>query len=146
MINLNAKLNPKMLQGDIEQAPTRFGYGEGLVIAGKEIRICVVHTLGEARALMEQIRKGESPYHFIEIMACYGGCIGGGGQPAYPTKEILSKRVQALFKVDTACTYRKSHKNPAVIQFYKEDIGEFGGEKAHSLLHTKYTDRSNEFI
>jgi iron only hydrogenase large subunit-like protein len=117
-----------------------------LTLAGKEIKICVVHTLGEARKLMEDIRNKKSPYHFIEIMACFGGCIGGGGQPAYPTKEVLGKRVEALFKVDSSLPFRKSHKNPAVLEFYKENVGEFGNEKAHKLLHTHYVDRSKEYI
>ncbi|PIY59818.1 hypothetical protein COY95_05090 [Candidatus Woesearchaeota archaeon CG_4_10_14_0_8_um_filter_47_5] len=117
-----------------------------LRLAGKEIKICVVHTLGEARRLMEQIRTGTSPYHFIEIMACYGGCIGGGGQPPYPNDAVLRKRVEALSVVDKGLPFRKSHHNPAVLAFYKEHIGEFGGEEAHTLLHTHYTNRSNDYI
>lgn len=117
-----------------------------LTLAGKEVRICVVHTLGEARQLMEQIRKGESPYHFIEIMACYGGCIGGGGQPALPAKELLAKRMEAIAKVDTKAPMRKSHKNPAVQLFYKESVGKYGGTKAHKLLHTHYVNRQDEFV
>ncbi len=118
-----------------------------LTLAGHEIKICVVHTLGEARKLLDEIKAGTSPYHFIEIMACYGGCIGGGGQPYHPTKEILDKRVEALFKVDSSLKYRKSHQNPAVIQFYKDyEVGGYGSECAHKLLHTKYYDRSKEFL
>ncbi len=117
-----------------------------LKLAGKEIKICVVHTLGEARELLEQIRQGKSPYHFIEIMACYGGCIGGGGQPALPTEEKIRKRINALSSVDAHSNFRKSHKNPAVLLFYKDNIGEFGGKKAHELLHTRYKNRKDEFI
>lgn len=109
-------------------------------VAGNKVRICVVHTLGEARKIMEQIKKGESPYHFIEIMACYGGCIGGGGQPKYDD-ETLKKRVQALIKEDEGKEIRKSHKNPTALKIYKEYLGEFGSEKAHKLLHTKYYKR-----
>ncbi|MFH0875748.1 MAG: iron hydrogenase small subunit [archaeon] len=79
-------------------------------------------------------------------MACYGGCIGGGGQPAFPTKEILMKRMEAVVKVDTTLPIRKSHLNQSVINFYKENVGEYGSQKAHELLHTKYVDRSNEYI
>lgn len=110
-------------------------------IAGHKINICVVHTLGEARKIMEQIKRGESPYHFVEIMACYGGCIGGGGQPKYD-EEILKKRVQALIKEDERKEIRKSHKNPTALKIYEDYLGEFGSEKAHKLLHTKYVRRN----
>src|SRR3989339_218208 len=106
-------------------------------IAGNEVNICVVHTLGEARKLMEQIKKGESKYQFIEIMACFGGCIGGGGQPKFD-EEALKKRVEALIKEDEGKEIRKSHKNPTALKIYEEYLGEFGSEKAHELLHTKY--------
>jgi len=110
-------------------------------MGGELIKICAVHTLGEARKLLEQIKAGESPYHFIEIMACYGGCVGGGGQPPPHRKEILEKRAQALVKEDSNKKLRKSHKNPDVIKIYEEYLGEFGGERAHKLLHTTYTNR-----
>ncbi len=110
-------------------------------IAGKKIKVCTVHTLGEARRLLEHIKEGKSPYHFIEIMACYGGCVGGGGQPGPHRKEILEKRAAALRKEDTMKSLRKSHKNPDVIKLYKEYLGEYGGERAHKLLHTTYTNR-----
>jgi NADP-reducing hydrogenase subunit HndD len=113
-----------------------------LDIAGKKIKICVVHTLGAARKLLEQIKQGKSPYHFIEIMACYGGCIGGGGQPPPHSREMLKKRTKALITVDEKKKIRKSHKNPAVIKLYKEYLGKAGSEKAHKLLHTKYTKKT----
>ncbi|HHQ44849.1 MAG TPA: 2Fe-2S iron-sulfur cluster binding domain-containing protein [Candidatus Altiarchaeales archaeon] len=112
-----------------------------LEIAGEKIRVCAVHTLGEARKLLEQIKGGKSPYQFIEIMACYGGCVGGGGQPPPHRKEILEKRAQALVKEDTGKGLRKSHQNPDVLRLYKEYLGEFGGARAHQLLHTSYTNR-----
>jgi len=113
-----------------------------LDIAGKKIKICVVHTMGAARMLLEQIKKGKSPYQFIEIMACYGGCIGGGGQPPPHNKKTLAKRVKALIHVDEEKKIRKSHKNPAVIKLYKEYLGKPGSERAHKLLHTKYTKKT----
>jgi iron-only hydrogenase group A len=113
-----------------------------ITIKGQKINICVVHTLGEARKLLEDIKAGKSKYHFIEIMACYGGCIGGGGQPAPCTKEILQKRVQALLNVDSKKKIRKSHKNPSALKIYSEYLGEFGGEKAHKLLHTSYSRKA----
>jgi len=112
-----------------------------LTIGGERIRACVVHTMGEARKLLEQIKAGESPYQFIEIMACYGGCVGGGGQPPPHRKEILEKRAEALMKEDAGKKLRKSHKNPDVLRIYEEYLGEFGGERAHKLLHTTYTNR-----
>jgi len=112
-----------------------------LNIGGEKVKICVVHTLGEARKLLEQIKKGESQYHFIEIMACYGGCVGGGGQPPPHRKEILNKRAHALIREDSEKKLRKSHMNPDVIKIYKEYLGEFGGKRAHKLLHTTYTNR-----
>lgn len=110
-------------------------------VGGEAVKVCVVHTLGEARKLLEQVKAGESPYHFIEIMACYGGCVGGGGQPPPHRKEILQKRAQALVKEDAGKRLRKSHKNPYVLKIYEEYLGEFGGKRAHELLHTTYTNR-----
>jgi iron-only hydrogenase group A len=110
-------------------------------IGGKKLKICVVHTMGAARKLLEQIKNGKSPYHFIEIMACYGGCIGGGGQPPPHSKEVLKKRVQALIRVDEDKKFRKSHKNPAVLKLYKEYLGKAGSLRAHKLLHTNYSKK-----
>lgn len=112
-------------------------------IAGKTVKIAVVHTLGEARKIMNMIRAGTCPYQFIEIMACYGGCVGGGGQPRYDDSDILIKRASALNKEDEGKQIRKSHKNPGVVALYKEYIGEFGGETAHRLLHTWYRKREH---
>ncbi len=112
-----------------------------LSLSGENIKVCVVHTLGEARKLLEEIQEGRSPYHFIEIMACYGGCVGGGGQPPPHRKEILQARADALVNEDIGKKIRKSHKNPDVLKIYKEYLGEYGGERAHKLLHTTYTNR-----
>ncbi|MGE0792829.1 MAG: NADH-dependent [FeFe] hydrogenase, group A6 [Candidatus Woesearchaeota archaeon] len=111
---------------------------------GKEtIKAAAVHTLGEARKIMEQIQAGTCPYHFIEIMACYGGCVGGGGQPRYEDDEVLNKRAEALNNEDRKKKLRKSHLNPSALKIYKDYIGEFGGKKAHELLHTKYIKRES---
>ncbi len=115
-----------------------------LNIAGNTVKVCVVHTLGEARKIMNQIREGTCPYHFVEIMACYGGCIGGGGQPRRENDDVLLLRAKAIKGEDEGKVIRKSHQNPSLIKLYKEYIGEFGGEKAHKLLHTKYSEK--EFI
>ncbi|MFP4568061.1 MAG: NADH-dependent [FeFe] hydrogenase, group A6 [Candidatus Woesearchaeota archaeon] len=112
-----------------------------LKIGGESVRVCVVHTLGEARRIMNQIREGSSPYDFIEIMACYGGCVGGGGQPRYDADEILNLRAKALAVEDENKSIRKSHLNPSLIKLYKDYLGEFGGKKAHKLLHTSYEEK-----
>jgi iron-only hydrogenase group A len=118
---------------------------EATVKLGKHtLNLAVVHTLGEARKIMEQIRAGTCKYHFIEIMACYGGCIGGGGQPRMLDRDetqVLNKRRSALINVDKTKKIRKSHLNPAALQIYKEYIGDFGGERAHELFHTTYTKK-----
>ena len=107
-------------------------------INGRTIRICVAHTLRNARRIMEQVKQGTSPYDFIEIMACPGGCIGGGGQPIGTTNAIRKKRMAALYEIDRSLPLRKSHDNPEIQTLYKEFLGEPLGEKAHELLHTTY--------
>ena len=107
-------------------------------LPGREVRIAVAHTLKNARIIMEQVKKGVSPYDFIEIMACPGGCIGGGGQPIGTTNAIRKKRMAALYEIDRNLPLRKSHENPDIQTLYKEFLGEPLGEKAHELLHTHY--------
>lgn len=111
-------------------------------IQGTSIKVAVVQTLGEARKIMEQIQKGTCPYHFIEIMACYGGCIGGGGQPPLNNEiDVLEKRALALNNYDKSTRLRKSHKNPTLIKIYNKYFGKFGGKNAHKHLHTDYVKR-----
>lgn len=108
-------------------------------IGDMELRIGIAHELGNARKLLESIRRGESNFHAIEIMACPGGCIGGGGQPYHHGKlEILKKRQQAIYQEDRGKKRRKSHENAMVMQLYRDFIGEPYGAKAHELLHTYY--------
>jgi iron only hydrogenase large subunit-like protein len=107
-----------------------------------DVRVAVAHGLGNARKLLERIRTGEADYHFIEIMACPGGCVGGGGQPIPVNNEIRALRAQALYNEDCALTYRKSHDNPSIKKVYEEYLGQPLGEKSHHLLHTHYTPRS----
>jgi NADH-quinone oxidoreductase subunit G len=91
---------------------------------------------------LEKIQRGEAHYHAIEIMACPGGCIGGGGQPYHHGDlEILEKRIAGIYSEDRAKTIRKSHENPMIKQIYEEYLGEPYGEKAHELLHTYYVPR-----
>jgi NADH-quinone oxidoreductase subunit G len=107
-----------------------------------DVKIGVAHGLGNARKLLEAIRAGEVKYHAIEIMACPGGCVGGGGQPYHHgNDEIIKKRTAAIYREDEGKAKRKSHENKDVIKLYEEFLGEFYGEKAHELLHTHYTPR-----
>lgn len=110
-----------------------------VTINGRDIRLAVVHTLKNAHKIMEQVKKGISPYDFIEVMACPGGCIGGGGQPIGTTNAIRQKRMAALYEIDKNMPLRKSHENPEIITLYKDFLGEPLSEKAHKLLHTTYT-------
>jgi len=112
-------------------------------LAGTKVQVAVVHTTGNARKLLEAIRAGEKFYHFIEIMACPGGCIGGGGQPVGTTNAQREKRIAAIYKEETAMPIRKSHQNPAVLQLYEEFLQQPLGHKSHELLHTHYRRRSS---
>lgn len=110
-------------------------------LEGVELKVAVAHGLKNARIIMEQIESGTSPYHFIEIMACPGGCIGGGGQPIPTNEEIRKKRIEAIYEEDRNMKIRKSHENPEIKMIYKEFLKEPLGEKSHHLLHTRYTKR-----
>ncbi len=113
-------------------------------IMGNKVKVAVAHGLGNAKKLMQQIEKGTSPYHFIEVMGCPGGCIGGGGQPyagagVMPLdQELLKARAKALYSLDEEKTIRKSHENPYVQRLYKEFLGEPLSDVSHKYLHTHY--------
>lgn len=114
---------------------------------GTPINIGIAHGLGNARKLLEDIRAGKSQYHAIEIMACPGGCIGGGGQPLHHgDSSILKARQKAIYEEDARKPIRKSHENPAIIELYKEFLGKPLSEKSHHLLHTHYFDKSQRYI
>ena len=114
---------------------------------GLPIRIGIAHGLGNARKLLEDIKAGKSNFHAIEIMACPGGCIGGGGQPLHHgDSSILKARQMALYEEDKNKPIRKSHENPFIVKLYKEFLGKPMSDKAHHLLHTRYFDKKNEFI
>ena len=120
-----------------------------LNINGKDIKIAVAHGLKNARIIMEEIKSGKSPYHFVEIMACPGGCVMGGGQPIHSSKErelidIRALRASALYTIDEKSVIRKSHENPVLQKIYKEYLGEPGGHRAHELLHTSYAANVKE--
>lgn len=115
-------------------------------VAGTEVKVAVASGLGNARKLCDEVKNGTSPYQFIEIMACPGGCINGGGQPVQrdstrnnvPIKEL---RAKALYDEDAELPIRRSHESPVVETIYREFLGEPNSEKAHHLLHTVYTPR-----
>lgn len=111
-------------------------------IAGKNVRVAIANGLAQANRLLESMKAGEAEYHFIEIMGCPGGCIGGGGQPLSTDPEIRMKRAAALYRQDMLKKVRKSHDNPAVQELYRSFLGEPNSEKAHQLLHTHYQARS----
>jgi iron only hydrogenase large subunit-like protein len=92
---------------------------------------------------MKQVREGKSPYHFIEIMACPGGCLGGGGQPIPTSLEIREKRMKAIYAEDENMVFRKSHDNPDVIAIYNEFLDKPNSHISHELLHTHYIERDN---
>jgi NADP-reducing hydrogenase subunit HndD len=112
---------------------------------GLEIKIGIAHGLGNARKLLEEIKEGKSEYHAIEIMACPGGCIGGGGQPLHHgDSAILKARTRAIYQEDEMKTLRKSHENPYILKLYEEFLGEPMSEKAHQLLHTHYFEKNKK--
>ena len=110
-------------------------------LEGVELNVAVAHGLANAKKLMKLVESGQSNYHFIEIMGCPGGCIGGGGQPIPTSPEIRKKRADAIYEEDMNMPIRKSHENPEVAEVYKEFLGEPLGHKSHELLHTHYKAR-----
>ncbi|KAG7666757.1 putative NADP-reducing hydrogenase subunit HndD [Nannochloris sp. 'desiccata'] len=105
-----------------------------------DVHVAVANGLGNAKKIVKKVEDGTANYHFVEVMACPGGCIGGGGQPRSKDKEILQKRQSALYGVDERKTLRRSHENPIVREIYGEYLGEPCSEKAHELLHTHYVE------
>jgi iron-only hydrogenase group A len=110
-------------------------------LEGVELKVGVAHGLGNAKKIIEAMRAGEV-FHFIEVMTCPGGCIGGGGQPRFTTNEIRKKRIGAIYKEDEGKQLRKSHLNPEVLQIYEEFLKQPLSHLSHELLHTKYFDRN----
>lgn len=120
-------------------------------ILGKEIRIGVASGLGNVNKLMEEIRKAknaneEPPYHFVEVMACTGGCVGGGGQPYRSTNRVRLARAKGLYKEDDHSQRRESHNNESIQNLYKEYLGAPNSEKAKKLLHTSYIARPMKIV
>lgn len=110
-------------------------------LEGVELSVAIAHGLHNAKDLMDAVKDGKVTYHFIEIMACPGGCLGGGGQPIPTSGEIRNKRAEAIYAEDEGLPVRKSHENPEIIEIYKDFLGEPLGHKSHALLHTHYKPR-----
>jgi iron-only hydrogenase group A len=109
-------------------------------LEGVDLKIGVAHGLGNARKILEMVKSGEI-FHFIEVMTCPGGCIGGGGQPRFTDDSVRLKRIEAIYKEDEGKKLRKSHENPDILKLYEEFLIKPLGEKSHHLLHTKYVKR-----
>jgi iron-only hydrogenase group A len=107
-------------------------------LEGVELKVAVAHGLGNARKLLEALRSGLKEYHFVEVMTCPGGCIGGGGQPRLTDDSVRIKRIQAIYREDEGKQLRTSHNNPQIAQIYNEFLGHPLGERSHHLLHTRY--------
>jgi NADP-reducing hydrogenase subunit HndD len=117
-------------------------------VGGLEVNVAVASGLSNAKVLLERVKSGEKKYHFIEVMACPGGCVNGGGQPVQMAHvrnftDLKAKRAAVLYSRDSADTVRKSHENPAVIKLYDEFFGKPGSHKAHEVLHTRYKVREH---
>jgi iron-only hydrogenase group A len=110
-------------------------------LEGVTLKVAVAHGLGNARKVIERLQSGEAEYHFVEVMTCPGGCIGGGGQPRMTTDEVRKARIQAIYREDEGKKLRKSHENPEIKQLYEEFLGKPLGERSHHLLHTHYEAR-----
>ena len=117
-----------------------------LNIAGNELKVVVASGLANARKIMEEIKEGKADYHFVEIMACPGGCVMGGGQPIKNSRtrasvDVRKLRAEALYSIDEASVIRKSHENPVIKELYAEFLEKPCGEKSHKYLHTHYTPK-----
>lgn len=118
----------------------------GVKLGDVDLKVAVASGLGNAQKIMEEIKSGKADYQFVEIMACPGGCVTGGGQPICSSKtratvDVRAKRAAALYSSDEVNTLRKSHENPVVKKLYDEYFGSYGSHKAHELLHTSYVER-----
>ena len=110
-------------------------------LEGVTLNVAVAHGLSNAQQLIAAVKRGEANYHFIEIMTCPGGCIGGGGQPRFTDNRIRQSRIAAIYREDEGKKLRKSHENPDVQRLYAEFLGQPLGDRSHHLLHTKYTPK-----
>jgi len=112
-------------------------------LEGAELKVAIAHGLVNANKIMKQVKNGKAPYHFVEIMACPGGCLGGGGQPIPTNPTIRKNRMKAIYSEDEHMVLRKSHLNPEVIAIYKDFLGKPNSHVSHELLHTHYVERDH---
>ena len=117
-----------------------------MTVGGLNLKVAIATSTGAAKQLIKKIQSGEATYHFVEVMACPGGCVNGGGQPIVDASTRMDvdprvARAAGLYAEDEAKTIRKSHENPDIIKVYEEYLGKPGGHKAHELLHTTYVKR-----
>jgi NADP-reducing hydrogenase subunit HndD len=141
----NLNITPVRGMEGVKEATIRI---EGCVddwkfLEGAELKVAIAHGLVNANKVMKLVKEGKAPYHFIEIMACPGGCIGGGGQPIPTNLEIRTKRMNAIYSEDEHMVLRKSHENPEIISIYKEFLDKPNSHKSHELLHTHYVERDD---
>ena len=111
-------------------------------LSGTELKVAVASGLGNARELIDAVRSGKAEYDFVEIMACPGGCVGGGGQPFFDGQEFAGERAKKLYDLDKHNEIRFSHENKAVQLTYEEFLGEPLSDRAHKLLHTNLEEWS----
>jgi NADP-reducing hydrogenase subunit HndD len=112
-------------------------------LEGAELKVAIAHGLVNANKIMKAVSNGTASYHFVEIMACPGGCIGGGGQPIPTNVTIRKNRMKAIYSEDEHMVRRKSHQNPEIIAIYKDFLGKPNSKVSHELLHTHYVERDN---
>jgi NADP-reducing hydrogenase subunit HndD len=112
-----------------------------VVMGGLELKVAAANTLGNARKLLERIQAGETLHHFVEIMTCPGGCVGGGGQLLGYDPDRIRRRIQAIYELDTRREVRQSYRNAQVMSLYRDFLEKPGSERAHELLHTRYGER-----
>ncbi len=115
---------------------------EWAFLKGVELKVAVAHGLANAAKLIELMKLGKASYHFVEVMSCPGGCIGGGGQPRFTTDDIRRARIRAIYQEDEGKPVRKSHENPDIGRIYRDFLGKPLGERSHRLLHTRYERRA----
>jgi len=135
----------KLVDIDITAVRGMEGVREATVSVGDlELRAVVAHGLANAAKVLDKVAAGEADWHFIEIMACPGGCLGGGGQPIPTSPEIRQARADAIYEADRRLPIRRSHENPSITRIYEEFLGEPLSERSHHLLHTTYTPRTKK--
>ena len=137
----------KLENVDIEAVRGMEGVREASVQIGDlTVKAAVAHGLSNAAQLLDKIAAGEADYHFIEIMCCPGGCLGGGGQPIPTSPEIRQLRAEAIYRADREMPIRRSHENPSITAIYEQFLGKPLSEKSHHLLHTEYTPRTRKVV